>query len=184
MANEQMLFPYQNTSRQFKEMEMQGIPVTMANLAIHRQKEEEMNQERMRYDQILQEAAAQQARKANIGKAREVVPDSEEEDSEELASSTSEECYAKLSSPSSNLSSMHQMVNVGELEVGMPNGCQECKMNVLGCSMARRKSRVSIELGVQRDGEKVRCLSPVFLLVVWMNPFESLRDGRRWQEAT
>ncbi|MED6136137.1 hypothetical protein PIB30_053273 [Stylosanthes scabra] len=43
MANEQMLFPYTNTSRQFKEMEMQGIPVTMANLAIHRQKEEEMN---------------------------------------------------------------------------------------------------------------------------------------------
>ncbi|MED6162966.1 hypothetical protein PIB30_075508 [Stylosanthes scabra] len=53
MANEQMLFPYQNTTRQFKEMEMQGIPVTMANLALHRQKEEEMNQERMRYDQIL-----------------------------------------------------------------------------------------------------------------------------------
>ncbi|MED6199005.1 hypothetical protein PIB30_071931, partial [Stylosanthes scabra] len=26
MAKEQMLFPYQNTSRQFKEMEMQGIP--------------------------------------------------------------------------------------------------------------------------------------------------------------
>ncbi|MED6141692.1 hypothetical protein PIB30_106007, partial [Stylosanthes scabra] len=40
MANEQMLFPYQNTSRQFKEMEMQGIPVTMANLALHRKKEE------------------------------------------------------------------------------------------------------------------------------------------------
>ncbi|MED6125711.1 hypothetical protein PIB30_071229 [Stylosanthes scabra] len=64
MANEQMLFPYQNTSRQFKEMEMQGIPVTMANLAIHRQKEEEMNQERMRHNQIIQEATAQQA-KAN-----------------------------------------------------------------------------------------------------------------------
>ncbi|MED6153821.1 hypothetical protein PIB30_105815 [Stylosanthes scabra] len=79
MANEQMLFPYQNTSRQFKEMEMQGIPVTMANLAIHRQREEEMNQERMRYDQILQEAAVQQAREANKGKSREVVPDSEEE---------------------------------------------------------------------------------------------------------
>ncbi|MED6163606.1 hypothetical protein PIB30_081621, partial [Stylosanthes scabra] len=29
-------------------MEMQGIPVTMANLAIHRQREEEINQERMR----------------------------------------------------------------------------------------------------------------------------------------
>ncbi|MED6116177.1 hypothetical protein PIB30_097749 [Stylosanthes scabra] len=87
MANEQMLFPYQNTSRQFKEMEMQRIPVTMANLAIHRQREEEMNQERMRYDQILQEAAAQQAREANKGKSREVVPDSEEE----FVSSESEE---------------------------------------------------------------------------------------------
>ncbi|MED6174656.1 hypothetical protein PIB30_071122 [Stylosanthes scabra] len=71
MANEQMLFPYQNTSRQFKEIEMQGIPVTMANLAIHRQKEEDMNQERMRYDQILQDAATQQAKEANKGKARE-----------------------------------------------------------------------------------------------------------------
>ncbi|MED6124525.1 hypothetical protein PIB30_059692 [Stylosanthes scabra] len=88
MANEQMLFPYQNTSRQFKEMEMQGIPLTMANLAIHRQKEEEMNQERMRYDQILQEAAVQQARETNKVKAREIVPDSEEE----LASRASEEC--------------------------------------------------------------------------------------------
>ncbi|MED6150556.1 hypothetical protein PIB30_073499 [Stylosanthes scabra] len=83
MANEQMLFPYQNTSRQFKEMEMQRIPA----------KRRRMNQERMRYDQILQEAAAQQVREANKGKAREVVPDSEEEeDSEELASSASEEC--------------------------------------------------------------------------------------------
>ncbi|MED6153404.1 hypothetical protein PIB30_101611 [Stylosanthes scabra] len=50
MANEQMLFPYRNTTRQFQEMEMQGIPVTMANLAIHRQIEEEINQERMRYE--------------------------------------------------------------------------------------------------------------------------------------
>ncbi|MED6189555.1 hypothetical protein PIB30_097094 [Stylosanthes scabra] len=55
MANEQMLSPYQNTARKFKEMEMQGIPVTMANLAIHRQREE-----------------------ANKGKAREIVPDSED----------------------------------------------------------------------------------------------------------
>ncbi|MED6177230.1 hypothetical protein PIB30_096076, partial [Stylosanthes scabra] len=59
-------------------MEMQGIPVTMANLAIHRQREEEMNQERMRYDHILQEAATQQAREANKSKTREVVPDSED----------------------------------------------------------------------------------------------------------
>ncbi|MED6201380.1 hypothetical protein PIB30_094381 [Stylosanthes scabra] len=79
MANEQMLSPYQNTKRQFKEMEMQGIPVTMANLAIHRQREEEINQERMRYNQILQEVATQQAREASKGKTREVVPDSEDQ---------------------------------------------------------------------------------------------------------
>ncbi|MED6186950.1 hypothetical protein PIB30_071644 [Stylosanthes scabra] len=87
MADEQMLFPYRNTTRQFKEIEMQGIPVTMANLAIHRQREEEMNQERMRCERILQEAAAQQAREANKGKSREVVPDSEDE----FVSSESEE---------------------------------------------------------------------------------------------
>ncbi|MED6150110.1 hypothetical protein PIB30_069175 [Stylosanthes scabra] len=92
MVNETMYFPYQNTARQFREIEAQGIPMTIANLAIHRHREEEMNQERMRYDQILQEAAAQQAREANKGKTREVVPDSEEEEgSEELHSSASEE---------------------------------------------------------------------------------------------
>ncbi|MED6165496.1 hypothetical protein PIB30_100032 [Stylosanthes scabra] len=80
-----MLFPYRNTIRQFKEMEMQGIPVNMANLAIHRQREDEMNQERMRSERILQEAAAQQAR--NKGKSREVVPDSKDE----FVSSESEE---------------------------------------------------------------------------------------------
>ncbi|MED6200444.1 hypothetical protein PIB30_085157 [Stylosanthes scabra] len=79
MVNETMYFPYQNTAKQFKEMEMQGIPVTIANLAIHRHSEEEMNQERMRHNQMVQEATTQQARDANKGKAREVVPDSEEE---------------------------------------------------------------------------------------------------------
>ncbi|MED6198910.1 hypothetical protein PIB30_071057 [Stylosanthes scabra] len=91
MSNETMYYPYQNTTRQFREMEAQGVPVTVANLAIHRKREEEMNQERMRYDHILQEAAAQQAREANKGKAREVVPDSEEEEEEELHSSESEQ---------------------------------------------------------------------------------------------
>ncbi|MED6214556.1 hypothetical protein PIB30_104114 [Stylosanthes scabra] len=86
-ADEQMLFPYRNTTRQFKEMEMQGIPINMANLAIYRQREEEINQERMRYERILQEVAAQQAREANKGKSREVVPDSEDE----FVSSESEE---------------------------------------------------------------------------------------------
>ncbi|MED6171764.1 hypothetical protein PIB30_043822 [Stylosanthes scabra] len=88
MANEQMLFPDQNTARQMKEMEMQGVPVTMANLVIHRQKEEEMNQERMRYDRILQEAATEKAREANKGKARHVE---EDEDTDEERSSGLEE---------------------------------------------------------------------------------------------
>ncbi|MED6142075.1 hypothetical protein PIB30_109957, partial [Stylosanthes scabra] len=57
MANEQMLSPYQDTARQFREMEIQGIPVTMANLTIHRQRE--------------------QANKGK-GKAREMAPDSED----------------------------------------------------------------------------------------------------------
>ncbi|MED6134004.1 hypothetical protein PIB30_033528 [Stylosanthes scabra] len=43
---------------------------------------------------MVQEATAERAREANKGKAREFVPDSEEEDSEELASSASEECIA------------------------------------------------------------------------------------------
>ncbi|MED6195688.1 hypothetical protein PIB30_040368 [Stylosanthes scabra] len=70
MTNEQMLSPYQDTTRLMREMEIQGIPVTMANLAIHRQKEEEMRQERMRYDQIFQEAVVEKAREENKGKAR------------------------------------------------------------------------------------------------------------------
>ncbi|MED6176440.1 hypothetical protein PIB30_088230 [Stylosanthes scabra] len=42
MANENMMFPYQNTTRKMREMEQQGIPITMANLNIHRAREEEM----------------------------------------------------------------------------------------------------------------------------------------------
>ncbi|MED6171452.1 hypothetical protein PIB30_040895 [Stylosanthes scabra] len=91
MVNETMYFPYQNTARQMKEIEMQGIPMTIANLAIHSHRKEEMNQERIRHDQMVQEATAKRAREANKGKAREVIPDSKEEDSEELASSASEE---------------------------------------------------------------------------------------------
>ncbi|MED6190125.1 hypothetical protein PIB30_102716, partial [Stylosanthes scabra] len=91
MSNETMYYPYQNTTRQFREMEAQGVPVTIANLAIHRHREEEMNRERMRHNQTVQEAASQRAREANKGKAREVVPDSEKEESEEMYSSPSEE---------------------------------------------------------------------------------------------
>ncbi|MED6219449.1 hypothetical protein PIB30_035941 [Stylosanthes scabra] len=90
MTNEKMLSPYQDTTRLMRKMEMQGIPVTMANLAIHRQKEEEMRQERMRYGQILQDAAAEKKKEENKGKAR-TVEEEEDEDTDNLASSASEE---------------------------------------------------------------------------------------------
>ncbi|MED6213616.1 hypothetical protein PIB30_095133 [Stylosanthes scabra] len=80
MANENMLFPYQNTTRQMQEMEQQSIPVTMANLNIHRNREEEMRQERMRYEKVLEEAAAQKAREQNKGKARRVKEEYDDED--------------------------------------------------------------------------------------------------------
>ncbi|MED6197035.1 hypothetical protein PIB30_052940 [Stylosanthes scabra] len=92
MVNETMYYPYQNTTRQFREMEAQGVPVTIANLAIHRHREEEMNQERMRHNQTVQEAAAEKAREANKGKVREVVPDSDE-DMDDLVSGESEEWF-------------------------------------------------------------------------------------------
>ncbi|MED6147270.1 hypothetical protein PIB30_042521 [Stylosanthes scabra] len=69
MVNETMYYPYQNTTRQFREMEAQGIPVIIANLAIHRHREEKMNRERMRHNQTVQEAAAERAREENKGKA-------------------------------------------------------------------------------------------------------------------
>ncbi|MED6108321.1 hypothetical protein PIB30_022749 [Stylosanthes scabra] len=59
----------------------------MVNETMHR--EEEMNRERMRHNQTVQEVAAERAREANKCKAREVVPDSEEEGSEEMYSSPS-----------------------------------------------------------------------------------------------
>ncbi|MED6107028.1 hypothetical protein PIB30_010167 [Stylosanthes scabra] len=94
MTNEQMLSPYQDTTRLMREIEMQGIPVTMANLAIYRQKEEEMRQERMGCDQILQEAAAEKAREENKGKARDV--EEEDEDTDEEDSNGSEECVNNI----------------------------------------------------------------------------------------
>ncbi|MED6125362.1 hypothetical protein PIB30_067819 [Stylosanthes scabra] len=92
----------------------------MANLAIHRQKEEEMNQERIRYNQILQEAAAKKAREANKGKTREVVPNSEEEeDSDELVSGESEEwkeAWVSKSEECLSLDNLNQLV-------------QDCRLN-------------------------------------------------------
>ncbi|MED6224445.1 hypothetical protein PIB30_084086 [Stylosanthes scabra] len=76
MVNETMYYPYQNTARQFREMEAQGVPMTIANLAIHRYREEEMNRERMRHNQTVQEAAAEgrgKQTKARLEKLRQIL---------------------------------------------------------------------------------------------------------------
>ncbi|MED6125228.1 hypothetical protein PIB30_066651 [Stylosanthes scabra] len=80
LANESMLFPYQNTTRQMREIEQQGIPITIANLNIHRTREEEMRQERMRYEKILGEAAVQKAKEQNKSIARGVEEDYNDEE--------------------------------------------------------------------------------------------------------
>ncbi|MED6112910.1 hypothetical protein PIB30_066097 [Stylosanthes scabra] len=80
MANESMLFPYQNTKRQMREMEQQDIPVTMANPNIHRNREEEIRQEKMRFEKVLEEAAAQKAKEQNKGKARGVKEEYDDEE--------------------------------------------------------------------------------------------------------
>ncbi|MED6193343.1 hypothetical protein PIB30_018494 [Stylosanthes scabra] len=71
------------------------------------------------------------------------------------------------------------MVNVGELEVGMPNGCQECKKNVLGCSMARRKSRASIELGVQKRYATIPLPSPRLMFYKIITVSLGVRGAKR-----
>ncbi|MED6125062.1 hypothetical protein PIB30_064908 [Stylosanthes scabra] len=64
-------------------MEQKGIPVTMANLNIDRNREEKMRQERMRYEKVLEEAAAQKAREKNKGKARGVEEEYDDEETDE-----------------------------------------------------------------------------------------------------
>ncbi|MED6178474.1 hypothetical protein PIB30_107963 [Stylosanthes scabra] len=78
-----------------------------------------MNRERMRHNQTIQEAASQRAREANKGKAREVVPDSEEEESEEMYSSPSEEwkeAWVSKSEECLSLDNLSQLV-------------QDCRLN-------------------------------------------------------
>ncbi|MED6126728.1 hypothetical protein PIB30_081208 [Stylosanthes scabra] len=79
MTNESMLFPYQNTTRKMQEMEQQGILIAMANLNIHRAGEEETHQERMRYEKVLEEAAAEKEKEQNKGKARGIEEDYDDE---------------------------------------------------------------------------------------------------------
>ncbi|MED6140230.1 hypothetical protein PIB30_091203, partial [Stylosanthes scabra] len=55
----------------------------MANLNIHRTIEEEMRQERMRYEKVLEEAAAQKAKEQNKDKARGIEEDYDDKKTED-----------------------------------------------------------------------------------------------------
>ncbi|MED6201401.1 hypothetical protein PIB30_094593 [Stylosanthes scabra] len=68
MMKENLLFPYQATKLTMREMQQRGIPVTMENLRIQKNKEKEMRVERQRYQKILDEAAAEREKKLNKGK--------------------------------------------------------------------------------------------------------------------
>ncbi|MED6151357.1 hypothetical protein PIB30_081735 [Stylosanthes scabra] len=66
--NEDLLYPYQQTELTMRKMQGRRIPVTIDNLKINRQREEEIRMERQRYQRIVEEAAAQKAKEQNKGK--------------------------------------------------------------------------------------------------------------------
>ncbi|MED6199925.1 hypothetical protein PIB30_080375 [Stylosanthes scabra] len=60
--NGDFLYPYQQIELTMRNMQGRGIPVTIENLKINRQREEEMRIERQRYQRIIEEAASQRAK--------------------------------------------------------------------------------------------------------------------------
>ncbi|MED6212399.1 hypothetical protein PIB30_082902 [Stylosanthes scabra] len=81
--NEDLLYPYQQTELTMRNTQGRGIPITLENLKINRQREEEMRIERQRYQRILDEAAAQRAKEQNKGKARRDEDDDDDDDEDE-----------------------------------------------------------------------------------------------------
>ncbi|MED6213220.1 hypothetical protein PIB30_091130 [Stylosanthes scabra] len=81
--NEDLLFPCQQTELTMRNMQGRGILVTLKNLKINRQREEEMRIERQRYQRIIEEAAAQRAKEQNKGKARKDEDEDEDEDDDD-----------------------------------------------------------------------------------------------------
>ncbi|MED6200468.1 hypothetical protein PIB30_085430, partial [Stylosanthes scabra] len=63
--NEDLLYPYQQTKLTMRNMQGSGMPVTIDNLKINRQREEEMRFKRQRYQRIIEEAAAQKEKEQN-----------------------------------------------------------------------------------------------------------------------
>ncbi|MED6173632.1 hypothetical protein PIB30_061466 [Stylosanthes scabra] len=81
--NEDLLYPYQQIELTMRNMQGRGIPVTLENLKINRQREEEMRIERQRYQRIIDEVAAQRAKEQNKGKARRDEDEDDNDDDDE-----------------------------------------------------------------------------------------------------
>ncbi|MED6150721.1 hypothetical protein PIB30_075212 [Stylosanthes scabra] len=81
--NEDLLYPYQQTELTMKNMQGRGILITLENLKINRQREEDMRIERQRYQRILDEAAAQRAKEQNKEKARRDEDEDDDDDDDE-----------------------------------------------------------------------------------------------------
>ncbi|MED6177417.1 hypothetical protein PIB30_097902, partial [Stylosanthes scabra] len=63
--NEDLFYPYQQIELTMRKMQGRRIPVTIDNLKINRQREEEMRIERQRYQRIVEEAATQKTKEKN-----------------------------------------------------------------------------------------------------------------------
>ncbi|MED6126114.1 hypothetical protein PIB30_075232 [Stylosanthes scabra] len=81
--NEDLLYPYQQTELTMRNMQGRGIPVTLENLKINRQREEEMRIERQRYQRVIEEATAQRAKEQNKRKARRDKDEDDDDDEDE-----------------------------------------------------------------------------------------------------
>ncbi|MED6225660.1 hypothetical protein PIB30_095760 [Stylosanthes scabra] len=81
--NEDLLYPYQQTELTMRNMQGRRIPITLENLKINRQREEEIRIERQRYQRILDEVAARRAKEQNKGKARRDEDEDEDDDDDD-----------------------------------------------------------------------------------------------------
>ncbi|MED6213550.1 hypothetical protein PIB30_094465 [Stylosanthes scabra] len=78
-----LLFPYQQTELAMRNMQERGIPVTLENLTIHRNREEKIQRERERHKKISDEEIARRAKELSKNKARTQDDSDEDEDDDE-----------------------------------------------------------------------------------------------------
>ncbi|MED6171927.1 hypothetical protein PIB30_045393 [Stylosanthes scabra] len=81
--DEDLLYPYQQIELTMTEMKGRGIPLTIENLKINRQRVAKMQRVWQEYQRSIDEAMSRRSREKNKGKARREEEESEEEESED-----------------------------------------------------------------------------------------------------